>query len=483
MWEFISERLRSFTNATLSDKDHKYEYMQFVKMAIEHGERLKAKLPNKSKCAVFCISEMNAALALLSCWYADLVPVPISIHYGERHCAAILELIEPDCIIVDRPHSSPHGTYCEFYYDIGTGGFSGSLPVIELEEELCDVAIIMCTSGTTGLPKGAMLTAEGLIENSLRIVEYFGFTSSDKILIARPLYHCAVLTGEFLVSLYCGLHIVFYDNSYSPALLIDTAEHVGATVLCGTPTLFNHISLLVTRYHKKLSLKKIALSGECLKKEIAVNIRIAFPKAEIYSVYGLTEASPRVAYLPPQYFDQYPDSVGSPLRGIEAKIVERESRGRLSANASGILYIKSPSLMLGYYRNKELTNSTIIDGWLNTNDIALADNNGFLYILARADELIIKAGMNIYPREIESAVNTLAEVSESMAYGVNDTKGYTSIGIDIILSKDCEYVDKKILMDKLSSLMPLFQMPTQLNIVKSIPKNATGKTIRPIYKM
>jgi acyl-CoA synthetase (AMP-forming)/AMP-acid ligase II len=479
MWEFISARLQTFTNATLSNKESKYEYIQFMKMAVDHGERLKSKLPKKAKCALYCRSEMNAALALLSCWYADLIPVPLSIHYGERHCAAILELIEPDCIIID----SSHGISCDFNYNIIAEEFTGSLPVIEYEKELRDVAIIMCTSGTTGLPKGTMITAKGLIENSLRIVDYFGLSSSDVILIARPLYHCAVLTGEFLVSLYCGLNIVFYDNSYSPALLIDTAEHVGATVLCGTPTLFNHISLLMTRYHKKLLLMKIALSGECLKKGIAALIRNAFPKAEIYSIYGLTEASPRVAYLPPQYFDQYPDSVGATLRGIEAKIVDRETGVKLSVNTSGILYIKSPSLMLGYYRNKELTDSTIIDGWLNTKDIALTDNNGFLYILSRADELIIKAGMNIYPQEIESAVNTLTEVSESMAYGFNDSKGIISIGVDVILSNDFGHIGKKALMDKLPSILPSFQMPTQLNIVNSIPKNAAGKTIRPSCKV
>ena len=160
----------------------------------------------------------------------------------------------------------------------------------------------------------------------------------------------------------------------------------------------------------------MAISGECLSSGIAKNIRDVFPNADIYSIYGLTEASPRVSYLPPADFDKYSESVGIPIDGVKVKIIDVQTGGDLPANSRGLVMISSPSLMKGYYNDQSLTQKTIVNGWLNTHDIGYKDENGYLYILGRADDMIIKAGMNIYPREIENAINKLPEISECLAY-------------------------------------------------------------------
>ena len=477
MWTFLSERMKMFADATLFDKDKKYSYLKFMELAEKNGERLKVKLPPHSKCAVICDSGLNAALALLSCWYTDLVPIPISKHYGERHCAAIFKLTEPDCIIADSSFDKSNS----LIYRIDIGDFTGLASLADTEGELQDIALIMCTSGTTGKPKGAMITDRGLRANVLAIADYFALTQEDTILIVRPLYHCAVLTGEFLISLYLGLNICFCDEKYNPSNIIELCRNSNISVLCGTPTLFRQLSLLVKRTKESLHLCAIALSGECLTKEIASQIREAFPHSLIYHVYGLTEASPRVTYLPPLEFDEKPESVGLPLKNTQIKIVDPASLSDLPPSTNGLVLVNSPSLMKGYYRNAERTSHILLNGWLNTGDIGVIDDDGYLKILSRADDMIIKSGMNIYPREIENAISILPEVSGVVAYGIPAQAGQ-EIAVNVVLAKGYENTTIKQLLISFASVLPTYQMPAHINIVDVLERNSSGKIVRPRVK-
>lgn len=474
MWTFLSKRMKMFDNATLSDKDKTYSYLQFVNLAEKNCKRLKAELPPHSKCAVICASGLNTALAILSCWYANLTPIPMSKHYGERHCSAILELTEPDCIITDNSFDKLNS----LIYRIDIGEFIGCTSLIETESELQGVALIMCTSGTTGKPKGAMITESGLKENVLAIADYFGITSEDTILIARPLYHCAVLTGEFLISLYLGLDICFCDEKYNPSNIIELCGESKVTVLCGTPTLFRQISLLSKRAKTRPQFRVIALSGECLTKEIASQIREAFPETTIYHVYGLTEASPRVTYLPPFKFDSIPESVGLPLNNTQIKIVDSESFSDLPSQTHGLVLVHSPSLMKGYYRDIERTSKVLLNGWLNTGDIGFIDDDGYLQILSRADDMIIKAGMNIYPKEIENIISVLPEIAEAVAYGIK-TLTSQEIAVDVVVAKGYENITIKQLLNSFVRILPNYQIPSHINIVAALERNSSGKIVRP----
>ena len=474
MWRFLCERMRMFGDSTLKDQDKRYPYSLFVKMAEEHGCKLKTALPPHAKCAVLCDSGLHTALAILSCWYAKLVPIPMSKHYGERHCSAIRELTEPDCIICDSVfHDSDALTY-----RIDLGEFTRNAPIFAPEADLRDVALIMCTSGTTGKPKGAMITVDGLQANILAISDYFALNRSDTILIARPLYHCAVLTGELLISLYLGLNICFYDEKYNPSNVIGLCDRFRITVLCGTPTLFRQISLLSKRTKIKLPLRVVALSGECLTREVAVQIREALPETILYHVYGLTEAAPRVAYLPPDQFDSMPEFVGLPLKNTQIKIVDCETFRERSPKTAGVVIINAPSLMKGYYRNPERTAQVFRDGWLNTGDVGFLDEDGYLQILARTDDMIIKAGMNMYPKEIENAISTLPEISDVVAYGVKAQTGQ-EIAVHVVLSNGYENTTVKQLLHAFTGVLPNHQMPAQVHIVAALERNSSGKLVRP----
>ncbi len=473
LWKFISERMSLFEEAWFSDSGQRHTYGEVLACARLCGGKLKEGLRVKAKCAVLCSSNYNTAMAILGCWFADMLPIPMSVNYGEKHCKKIIEGTRPEVIISDTPEIN--GVYGVPSFDLRSLSFTGDIVPQDQWELLQDVALIMNTSGTTGNPKGAMITETGLLLNILAIDEYFKIEKGDNILIARPLYHCAVLTGEFLISLYKGLNIVFLDGIYNPISVLNCIAEQKITVLCGTPTLFQHLSIFSRRLKKAYALKVLAISGECLTGEIARQIREVFKEAYIYNVYGLTEASPRVSYLEPGLFDSIPESVGKGLQNTKIKIAD-DLGNELQPNQHGNVWVSSPSIMKGYYGNEALTRQKIKGDWLLTGDVGYKDIAGNLYILARVDDMIIKAGMNIYPKEIENVLNELPMVKENMAYGVLEG-GVQAIAVDIVLKEGIQCSEKE-LMAEISRALPSYQLPSQINITDSLNRNASGKLVR-----
>ena len=428
--------------------------MTFEEMLV-FAESFAKKLKGIKCCAILCKSEMAASMALLSCFAAEVTALPLSQRYGELHCNKILDTINPDAVITD---------HC------------GELQILHIKDSAYNEpkehpALIMCTSGTTGIPKGAMLTEANIITNVADIALYFGIDTADTILILRPLYHCAVLTGEFLTALVKGVKIRFYSGTFNPAFVLKLLKEYRITAFCATPTLLR----MMARFNrnKEDSVEHICISGECMSSDVGKQIAEAFPKAEIYHLYGLTEACPRVAYLPPSMFAQYADCVGIPLRSVSLKIVSPQGKP-VDLNETGLLWVKGDNVMLGYYNDPQKTSEVIVDGWLCTGDLAMFNSAGLLKIKGRSDDLIIKAGMNIYPQEIENALRLDSRVYEVCVYGTNDERLGTQIVLDIV----GDFVDVSEVKELCDSHLPLYQMPSRINLVNEIPKNGSGKIVR-----
>lgn len=482
MWKYISNIITGYPESLIYSSDSEqttYTYSEVLEKAKAHGDKLSKVIKPGNKCAIMCISEFNTAIAILAAWCAGLIPIPLSKNYGEQHCRSILDLCQPQVIICDdagEQYDYPNASIYNFAYSC----FANTIDNNTSERELSDIALIMCTSGTTGRPKGILLTKEGLINNIAGICRYFLITNEDTILIVRPLYHSAVMTGEFLTSLVKGTNIVFCDQQYSPNKVVEYINKYNVSVMCATPTLYRHLSQILAMSNENVNIKSIVMSGECLTNNTAHTVRKSFPHSKIYNVYGLTEASPRVSYLPPEQFDSHPGSVGIPLSDTEIKIISQEG-ALCSHNQHGMIYVKSNSLMKGYYHNQELTDKVLVNGWLRTGDIGYKDNEGYLYIMSRSDYMIIKGGMNIYPQEIEIIIQKLDQVDECMAYAIN-RGDLCSIGLDVVINK--EYypeVTVKNLKESIADILPKYLLPSIVHIVDKLPKNASGKILWPKY--
>lgn len=451
LWTFIKQKMMRHPTQKVSENEAQMSYEELVVFA----ELFSQKLQGVHCCAILCHSEMAAAMALLSCFAAGVTAVPLSFRYGEQHFRQILETVQPDAIITD---------------DIGELTVS-VLTNNQYNPPKTHPALIMCTSGTTGKPKGAMLAESGIITNIEDIAEYFLLDEKDKMLIARPLYHCAVLTGEFLTSLVKGAEIRFYSEQFNPARFLSLIRQYGITVFCGTPTL---LSLMADCKRENMgeTLRHICISGECMNRETGLRIANAFPHARIYHVYGLTEASPRISYLPPELFLQYPDCVGIPLRSVWMRLCPEDGTA-LEIGKEGLLYVKGNNIMLGYYGEPERTAEILQDGWLCTGDIAVINEAGLLKIKGRHDQMIIKAGMNIYPAEIEEALLSDARVREVMVYGFTDRHG---VQIGLKIAGNFSSVEE--VRQLCNRSLPPYQRLARIEIVQELPKNGSGKTVR-----
>lgn len=452
LWKHLKNKMLLNMQQEVCENNVSMTYEELIVFAEEFAKSLKGI----KCCAILCQSEMAASMALLSCFAAKVTALPLSQRYGELHCNKILDEIEPDAVITDQ---------------------DGEFQIVYIKDSTYvepDVhpALIMCTSGTTGVPKGAILSETNVITNVSDIAEYFNIDFSDTLLISRPLYHCAVLTGEFLTALVKGTKIRFYSGTFNPAVVLKMLKDYDITAFCGTPTLLS----MMARFKRKSGadvLKHICISGECMSMETGLSIAEAFPDAEIYHIYGLTEACPRVAYLPPNKFKENADCVGIPLRSVSLKIVSADG-SLVGKNEIGVLWVRGDNVMAGYYKNPQKTNEVLKDGWLCTGDLALFTDEGFLKIKGRNDDLIIKAGMNIYPQEIESALKLDYRVKDVFVRGYTDDK----LGVQIELNITGDFADVSEVKDLCRTNLSAYQVPTRINLLDEIPKNGSGKIIR-----
>ncbi len=450
LWKQLKRKMKKYSKQMICEDVAEITY----KEAIEFSENFAKKLKGIKCCAILCDSELATSLVLLSCFAANVTALPLSKRYGELHCNKILDSISPDAVVTDE---------------------NGILNVNRIKNSnfkkpKVKPAIIMCTSGTSGTPKGAMLTELNILTNVNDISLYFKINENDSILISRPIYHCAVLTGEFLTSLFKGVKIHFYSGTFNPTLVLKLIEKNSITVFGGTPTLLS----MMSRFKRNENLlKHICISGECMDKMTGEFIFENFPKANIYNVYGLTEACPRISYLPPHLFPKYADSVGIPLESVSLKIINEDGK-EARLNEIGVLWVKGNNVMSGYYNDPQKTKEVLKEGWLCTGDLALIDDNGLLKIKGRNDDMIIKGGMNIYPQEIESALKKDPRVKEVLITSENDKR----LGVQIVLNIVGNFKNSSEVKQFCKEYLPSYQIPSKINLVESLAKNGSGKIIR-----
>jgi len=306
-----------------------------------------------------------------------------------------------------------------------------------------DVAAIVYTSGTTGLAKGVTLTHKNIVSNVLAVASLFDLGPKDNFLSVLPLYHTFETTAGFLAPFYCGCTVTYSESLKSYHLLTNMQE-TGVTVICGVPLLYRLFYDGIRREVEEKKLEKVFsllffISG-LVRKLIGINIgRLLFKTVHkkfggkirffvsggaaidpalinnfdlmgftILQGYGLSESAPILSCNTLK--SNKIGSVGKVLPGVELKIAGTDPVGEILAFG--------PNIMKGYYRKKELTSRVVINGWLYTGDVGYLDEEGFLFITGRSKDVIVTpAGVNVYPEEIEAALNKYPEVKESAVLG------------------------------------------------------------------
>jgi len=341
-----------------------------------------------------------------------------------------------------------------------------------------DTAVFLYTSGTTGNPKGAMLTHSNLISNAAGTAAVTESTGDDITLCMLPMFHSFAWTCCVSLPIYCGGKIVILE-SFVPQVVLKTLIEEKITINAGVPTMYN-VLLQVPDINPadfvniRLSYSGgAALPGEVLKKfDEKYGIKIL-------EGYGLSECSP-VCTVNPYLGARKAGSIGVPLPEVECRIVD-DSGNDLPRNTPGELLFKGPNVMKGYYNLPEATAETLRDGWIYTGDVGYMDDDGYIFIIDRKKDLIIVGGLNVYPREIEEVLYTCPKVAEAAVIGVMDSLRGETVKAVVAL-KQGETATEREIIKYCQERLANYKLPKVVEFVEALPKTSTGKILKRALK-
>ncbi|MEW6424004.1 MAG: AMP-binding protein [Bacillota bacterium] len=338
-----------------------------------------------------------------------------------------------------------------------------------------DLAEIIYTSGTTGKPKGVLLTHNAVYCVGSMIAYETGIRYRDRVLHLMPLTHSAPLNLFLIGATYAGaLNIT---GTFTPQALLEFVSQEKATHFFGAPVAYL-LTLKLPNFDRYdlSSVKRWTYGGAAMSREQVLAALNKYP-GSFMSLYGLTEAGPNGMAMYPEEHPRHAGSVG--YRGsvnTATMLVDDEGRP-VPAGEPGEILIKSPSLMLGYYKNEPATRESFLNGWLKTGDIARRDEEGYYWILDRKKDMIVSGGVNVYPKEIEDVLIRHPGVADVAVVGVPHREWGETV-LAVIVPKP----DQKPTLEEIrafaSNYLADFKLPHLLNYTEIIPRNASGKILK-----
>ncbi len=346
----------------------------------------------------------------------------------------------------------------------------------ELKPE--DPINIQYTSGTTGFPKGAALSHHNILNNGYFVTESMSFTDQDRLVIPVPLYHCFGMVMGNLGCMTHGATMIYPDEGFDPKAVLEAVAEERATALYGVPTMFiaemDHPEFA---QYDVTTLRTGIMAGSICPEEVmkAVNSRLHMEEVQI--AYGMTETSPvstQTASDDP--FIKRVTTVGRTQPHLETRLVDAESGEVASRGQIGELCTRGYSVMLKYWNNPEATENAIDEeGWMHTGDLATMDDEGYIQIVGRIKDMVVRGGENIYPKEIEEFLFTHPSISAVSVTGVPDKKYGEELVAWVQLAPGGDPVTDDELKDFCKGQIAHYKVPRYFKYVDEFPMTVTGK--------
>ena len=419
----------------------------------------------------------SSVILYLACLRAGVVFIPLNIAYQESEIAYFLSDAEPALLVASpglpgelTAFGGKRALILPRLKAAPWANILDEMPVVQANHS--DAAAILYTSGTTGRSKGAVLTHGNLSSNALALGEAWRWQDDDVLLHALPIFHAHGL----FVALHCALlhasPILFHDRFDAAAILRDLPD---ATVFMGVPTFYTRL-LAESSFDSSLCRRmRLFISGSAPLLETTFEQFKARTGHTILERYGMTEAL--MVTSNPYEGPRIAGSVGLPLPGVSVRVLGENGK-RAAAEQPGILQIKGPNLFAGYWRNPEKTaQDHTKDGYFISGDVATEDAAGFIRIVGRSKDLIISGGFNVYPKEIEMAIDALDGVAESAVIGVPHPDFGEAVLAIVVLAPGSS-IEAQRISGALVSQLAGFKRPKKVVIVEHLPRNAMGKVLK-----
>lgn len=349
------------------------------------------------------------------------------------------------------------------------------LPDIDRTLSPDDAINIQFTSGTTGMPKGATLSHYNIVNNARFVTDRIALTETDRLAIPVPLYHCFGMVMGVLGAVSKGAAAVFPGEGFDPARTLDVLAREHCTAVYGVPTMFVAMLGELDQRPRDLSaLRTGIMAGAPCPVEVMRRVNSDMNMREVTIAYGMTETSP-VSF---QSFVDDPtekrcETVGRVHPHLEVKIVDPEGQ-IVPVGRQGELCTRGYSVMKGYWDDREKSEDSIMDGWMQTGDLAVLDDEGFCTIVGRVKDMIIRGGENIYPREIEEYLIRHPKVTDAQVFGIPDDKFGEEVCAWVISVPGSDLTEEE-LRSALKAQIAHFKVPRYIRLVEELPMTITGK--------
>jgi malonyl-CoA/methylmalonyl-CoA synthetase len=340
-----------------------------------------------------------------------------------------------------------------------------------------DLAAILYTSGTTGRSKGAMLTHRNLTSNAETLVDYWRFTDKDVLLHALPIYHTHGLFVAGNTVAFAGGAMIFLPKFDADEVMRRLPQ---ATSMMGVPTFYTRLLNHPGLTKDACAHMRLFTSGSApLLAETHTEFQDKTGHA-ILERYGMTETNMNTSN--PYDGDRIAGTVGFPLPGVEVRIADPETGKVLPQGEIGVIEVKGPNVFSGYWRMPEKTKSEFRpDGFFITGDVGKIDERGYVHIVGRAKDLIITGGFNVYPKEVETEIDSLPGVVESAVIGCPHPDFGEGVTAVVVLKKDA-IADEKAIISQLEGRLAKFKLPKRVIFVDDLPRNTMGKVQKNVLR-
>ncbi|MGE7600275.1 class I adenylate-forming enzyme family protein [Lysinibacillus fusiformis] len=346
--------------------------------------------------------------------------------------------------------------------------------VVQLEAH--DTAVVMYTSGTTGKPKGVMLTHENIVATADIWSSSMKMSNKDKMFICTPLFHCAGLHVFAMPMFYQGGTVVI-EEAFSPTKTLAQIAITEATIFFGVPSMYTIIlNTPGFKEHSFSHLRLLCYGAAPMPYELVKQVKEAFSNVNVQNLYGQTENTPAATSLLDTDALTKIGSVGKPLGQTEVRVVDSEGKP-VPAGEVGEICVRGPQVMKGYLRNPEETARTIIDGWLYSGDLGRFDEEGYLYIVDRKKDMIIRGGENIYPIEVEEVLYQFPEILEAAVVGLPH-EVYGEVPKAFVVFKEGKSLDEENILSYCQSQLAKYKVPYEIECLTELPRNASGKVLK-----
>ncbi|OLZ39155.1 AMP-dependent synthetase [Natrinema saccharevitans] len=419
------------------------------------------------------------------------LPVPINHRFKAGEVNYVLEDSDAAlCIFDEAGRETIAGVHDEFdspveeYLHVGesTPAFAtdyetvrddASADPVDVVPARADEAAIMYTSGTTGKPKGCVLTHDNVVQAAENSLYEVNLSRDARFMVVTPLFHIAAF-GLFMMSFYVGGTTILVDD-FEPASVLSVLEDESVTATFMVPMMSRAV-LSADPESYDLSSFEHYMTGAAPSERSLKEAIIETFDCNLYDVFGQTELSPSTTMLRPENALEKPDSVGRPIINVEVKVVD-EAGNEVETGEAGRIAYRGPTVFKEYYGMPEQTTEVFDDDWFVSDDLVRMDEDGFVYFVGRADDMIITGGENVHPAEIEEVLHDLEGVDEVAVVGVPDDQWGERVKA-VVVPEDGAALSEDDVVDHVGANLAGFKKPREVEFRDELPRNPTGKVLK-----